>query len=459
MIQHALTDDTFQKGLKKYLISREFDSATDRDLYDALKEAVGEEGTPIAEDATLSEILDSWTLQFGFPILNVERDYMNKSAVLSQERFVYEPTIESRNQFFWIPYNYVSRNAPNFENTQPDNWLANISNYIIELDVEHIDWVIFNKQQTGYYRVNYDERNWNMIIDELKNGDLLKIHPINRAQLIDDSFNLARAGTIDYSIPFSLSVYLKKELSYPPWYAADINFRYLHKLFKGSAQYDTFRLFLLELVEKLYSGMGIDNKPDDTMLQKYSRRLAVNWACTLKHPECLAWTKTEFEGLLVDGQRLDPDLKEYVICYGVSATSWRNIWEMLIESRDQSDRSTLIDALGCLEDKDALNEIMDTTISTDEAINYRRPERNQLFTSILTRSTNGFEVTTEFLRLHYVEVQSMYNGNKTLQSFVMSIANQVTDQNQADLVSFFNDFVQIVEFFFSSQCCSFNYFV
>ena len=55
--------------------------------------------------------------------------------------------------------------------------------------------VIFNVQETGYYRVNYDKQNWELIIKQL-NEDHTKIHVINRAQIIDDAINLARSGII-----------------------------------------------------------------------------------------------------------------------------------------------------------------------------------------------------------------------------------------------------------------------
>ena len=43
-------------------------------------------------------------------------------------------------------------------------------------------WVIFNVQETGYYKVNYDEQNWNMISSQLT-SDHGAIHAINRAQV------------------------------------------------------------------------------------------------------------------------------------------------------------------------------------------------------------------------------------------------------------------------------------
>lgn len=58
-------------------------------------------------------------------------------------------------------------------------------------------WVIFNVQETGYYRVNYDAENWNLIIQQLKENHE-SIQVINRAQIIDDVLNLARAGKTDW---------------------------------------------------------------------------------------------------------------------------------------------------------------------------------------------------------------------------------------------------------------------
>lgn len=72
---------------------------------------------------------------------------------------------------------------------------------------------------TGFYRVNYDNDNWRQLVLQL-NTTHREIHVLNRAQLIDDSFNLARAGLLDYAIALDLSTYLNNEDDYIPWYAA-----------------------------------------------------------------------------------------------------------------------------------------------------------------------------------------------------------------------------------------------
>lgn len=74
--------------------------------------------------------------------------------------------------------------------------------------------------------MNYDDDNWNALIGQL-NVSHDDIHVLNRAQLIDDAFALARAGYLDYSVPLNLSKYLEKENDTVPWYSAINSFSYL----------------------------------------------------------------------------------------------------------------------------------------------------------------------------------------------------------------------------------------
>lgn len=94
----------------------------------------------------------------------------------------------------------------------------------------------------GYYRVNYDEKNWDRIIDYLNSDDYGNINRLNRAQLIDDAFNLARSGRLDYSIPFELAKYLKRETDYFPFYSYFTALNFVSLELAGSDQFDQFKV-------------------------------------------------------------------------------------------------------------------------------------------------------------------------------------------------------------------------
>ena len=92
----------------------------------------------------------------------------------------------------------------------------------MELDVNEVitDGVPFmvNVQGTGYYRVNYDDSNWNKLADVLLNSKDL-IHPLNRAQIICDTSALFETGHVSSDIRDRILSYVENETEFGPLYA------------------------------------------------------------------------------------------------------------------------------------------------------------------------------------------------------------------------------------------------
>lgn len=95
---------------------------------------------------------------------------------------------------------------------------------------------------TGIYRVRYDLENWNRLSKTLNSDKYKKIHLLNRIQLIDDSFDLAKTGDIDYRIPFSIIRYLEREMDYLPWKTALSNLAHVDKMLRFYPLYGAFRV-------------------------------------------------------------------------------------------------------------------------------------------------------------------------------------------------------------------------
>lgn len=120
-----------------------------------------------------------------------------------QERFLLVKNPDSTDTHdykWWVPLTYTSMAELDFNKTSPSRWLSpDDSSITLRSLPGEREWVIFNLQETGYFRVNYDEMNWKLLIRQLKDDHSL-IHQKNRAQLIDDALNLARAGNSIFSI-------------------------------------------------------------------------------------------------------------------------------------------------------------------------------------------------------------------------------------------------------------------
>jgi aminopeptidase N len=119
--------------------------------------------------------------------------------------------------------------SPTFDTTINyyfDNEAQELTIPINNFDLSY--WYVFNKQQLGYYRVNYDTTNWKSLSYALNSNEYSKIHIMNRVQLIDDSFALAQGGYIDLTVAYDILKYLDREDDFFPWYTC---YRYLNSLF------------------------------------------------------------------------------------------------------------------------------------------------------------------------------------------------------------------------------------
>lgn len=200
--------------------------------------------------------MDTWTLQTGFPVVNIKRSPTSKNTFrLEQERFVYvhKNRKESENLLWWIPITYTTNKHLDFQNTRPSNWIPRTKIYEIDnRTLGDADWYIFNIQQTGYYRINYDDGNWKSITKHLINLKSFKeIAPSNRAQLIDDSMNLARGGYLNYEIALNISRYLKHEDEHVPWKSAITAFNFIDSMFINDGDYHLIKvksLFFIFLI-------------------------------------------------------------------------------------------------------------------------------------------------------------------------------------------------------------------
>lgn len=140
-------------------------------------------------------------LQTGYPIVNVTRNYKNNSAEVTQHRFLKNPMqpkklMDNDNPCWWVPLSYTTEQELDFNTTEPKTWLeCNSTNQPISKEIfdlpEDDEWVIFNVQIAGLYKIRYDEHNWNLLIKQLSGPEYEKISTLNRAALINDALDLA----------------------------------------------------------------------------------------------------------------------------------------------------------------------------------------------------------------------------------------------------------------------------
>jgi aminopeptidase N len=83
MMNHILGEETLTRGLTNYLENHKFGSARQDDLWKQLTLQAHKDGS-LPQHMKVKEIMDTWTLQTGYPVVTVARNYENGSAYISQ---------------------------------------------------------------------------------------------------------------------------------------------------------------------------------------------------------------------------------------------------------------------------------------------------------------------------------------------------------------------------------------
>lgn len=160
---------------------------------------------------------------------------------------------------------------------------------VIENLPDRDQWVIFNIQLAGLYKIKYDKRNYKLIVRELNGPNFKKINSLNRAQLIDDAMDLAWSGEQDYGIALAMINYLHQEDEYIPWKSALDNLRTVNRLLMRSPLYGVFKAYIKHILEPIYEKIGglgplqTDSKRLDVVKHKV---LIATWSCRFQVSDC-----------------------------------------------------------------------------------------------------------------------------------------------------------------------------
>ncbi|KAG0718922.1 Aminopeptidase Ey [Chionoecetes opilio] len=436
MMKFFLTEATFRRGLTNYLNTRAFGNAEQDDLWDFLTRAAHQDLT-LDSDTTVKAIMDTWTLQMGYPLVKVMRNAGGTVATVTQERFLLRKdpnSTDSHAYKWWVPLSYTTQPDADFTKTAPSMWLSLADS---EVTVRSLpgssEWVIFNLQETGYYRVNYDKNNWDLLIKQLAN-DHTKIHVNNRAQLIDDSLNLARAGQLSYSLPLDLIAYLTQETDYTPWAAALDNLDHMHRMFSRTGAYGALKSYLLSLLGPLYTAVGFQDSPTDPHLQQFKRVKMLKWSCKLGHQDCVQQSVSLFKQWRMnptDKSIISPNLRSTVYCVAIAQggeEEWEFAWNQFLTSNVGSEKSKLLAALGCSKKIWILSRFLEMAFTKDSGI--RKQDAGRVFGSVALNSV-GTDLAWTFLRDQWRDITKyMGSGLFTLPRLIKGVTSSMNKELQ-----------------------------
>ncbi|XP_078666409.1 aminopeptidase Ey-like [Branchiostoma floridae x Branchiostoma belcheri] len=398
---------SYTKGIKSYLERYQFANAVQDDLWNSLTEAAQEDGRT---DVQVKEVMDTWTLQMGFPVVTVTRDYSNGRVTATQRHFLYDPEVdvpESPYNYVWqVPLTYTTQEDMNFADP-PRTWIRDKTEEF-PLSVPHTSWLIANVNQTGYFRVNYDITNWGLLTNFLNSDNFQDIPVATRSSLIDDAFNIAQSGGLSSVIALDLSRYLEREREYLPWASASGAFGYISRMMAGTDSSQHLERYVLNLALPVYNRLGWEDIGGH--LERYNRMTILSMACNFGYNGCLQNASQKFSEWRA-GRSVSPNLKGVVYCYGIAngnEDDWNFAWQKYLSTDTvASEKALLLSALACTADQYVLSRYLDWTIDSTKV------RKADALNTIVAISGNklGKTMVWNFLNQNWGYIFDSYGGS------------------------------------------------
>uniref|UniRef100_F7I501 Aminopeptidase n=1 Tax=Callithrix jacchus TaxID=9483 RepID=F7I501_CALJA len=351
MLRDFLTEEKFQKGIIHYLKKFSYRNARNDDwssLSNSCLESDFTSGgvcpsdskmtsnmlTFLGENVGVKEMMTTWTLQKGIPLLVVKQD--GCSLRLQQERFlkgVFQEDPEWRvlqERYLWhIPLTYSTSSS----NVIHRHILKSKTD-ILDLP-EKTSWVKFNVDSNGYYIVHYEGHGWDQLITQLNQNHTL-LRPKDRIGLIHDVFQLVGAGRLTLDKALDMTHYLQRETSSPALLKGLSYLELLYRMMDRSNISDVsenLKHYLLQYFKPLIDRQSWSDEGSvwDRMLHSALLKLA----CDLNHAPCIQKAAELFSQWMESSGKLNIPTDVLNIVYSVGAQTTAG-WNYLLEQYELS---------------------------------------------------------------------------------------------------------------------------
>ncbi|XP_068595934.1 aminopeptidase Ey-like [Brachionichthys hirsutus] len=399
MMSDVLSEPVFVQGLNSYLHHFAYSNTIGNDLWQHLQMAVASNNVSLP--SSVHEIMNHWVLQMGFPVVTID----TATGQVSQKHFLLDPeskvTVESPYNYKWlVPVRWMKS-----DEVQTDIWWLMEKKDVNMKMKTGASWLLANINVTGFYRVNYDLGNWERLLSQL-HSDHQVLPLINRAQLVDDAFNLARAQLISTTLALRTTSYLPMETEYMPWQSALDNLHYYDLMLDRTEVYQPMQDYMKKTVTPLFLYFKNITSDWTHVPERHTDQLsqvnAIYTACRTGVTECQDLTYIWFKQWMDNPQHnmIHPNLRSPVYCSSMAAgdeTVWEFGWSQFRNATAASETKRLMSALACTHKKPLLARYLSYTLN---ATLIRKQDATFVITSVASNRV-GHTLAWDFVREHW----------------------------------------------------------
>ncbi|CAB3239534.1 unnamed protein product [Arctia plantaginis] len=443
MFNYTLGNDTFKKGLQRFLESRKFKTFSGDDIWNALNTAALEDNK-IPKEVDIKTVAKSWINKDRLPLINVRRQYDSKTALVTQKLYLRDrphDVPEAAKMSWWVPIVVVQEDTLDLKNIKPAIWMKDNKELKVSSMPDKDKFIVVNPEEIAPYPVNYDQENWILLSNFLQSDKRQQMPELTRAKLLHDAWNLAYAGELSFATAFNMTLFLKNERHHLVW---DPVFTMIDHLGRQICQclQGKFQAYVRILLSPLYEELAKDEKEDEEPWKKNLRSFTKSFLCKAGYKPCVREAQEHYNIWM---QAKNPDegnpLANQYIC-PVFRWGTQKEWEFGLQrvinfpsSRKQSERTYLLKTLaGCPETEAKIVKILNVTMLEGNG-NFSETDMFLIF-SMLTGSSAGYTTLFHFLSNNWDVLKERYSSRTNLwDNLITSATSAFTTEEGLDLVS------------------------
>ena len=430
MLEQYLSPDAFRDGLRIYLNRHKYNNARTRDLWNALGEASGQ---PVAE------IMDTWTTQTGYPVLDVtvDRDDDGMEVGLTQRRFMYEDvlgTSESRDDRWKVPVG-----ARTASDADPVRTLMETESTTVRLKPASYgtndEWIKVNPLHTAFYRVRYPTDELQKLVAPIRSKTL---PAADRLGVQNDTYALVKAGHLPATdfLTIAEAYVAETDASVCGDLAANLNG--LDGLVATEEFYPRFQAFARSIFKPIGDHIGWDPTPNEGHRDALLRSTALSQLGHFEDEDTLAEAARRFKRYIDDPANVTPDTRAVVFAMAAKRgdrSTYDLMWDLEKAETLHEQKIRILYALCSYTQPDLLQETLERSLGSEV-----RSQDTIRGVSAVASNRHGLDIAWDFVKDNWAEFDRRYGeGGFGLMHLVSLTSMFTTEERREDVQRFFTD--------------------
>uniref|UniRef100_A0A8K9UKN9 Aminopeptidase n=1 Tax=Oncorhynchus mykiss TaxID=8022 RepID=A0A8K9UKN9_ONCMY len=454
MLRDFLTPEAFKIGIVRYLRRYSYQNTVNSHLWESLtnicqsddldegrlkddgfcSQEKAQSGAPwySGDQLDVRAIMDTWTLQEGFPLVTVE--VRGRQVRLSQERYLKTDDPSQTHGFLWqVPLTYITSSSSTVH-----RFLLKTRTDVLYLP-EEVEWVKFNVDMSGYYMVHYEGEGWRSLTSLLLTNHRA-LSSNDRASLINNAFQLVSVGKVGLDTALDLSLYLSKETDIMPVTQGLGELVPLYKLME-KRDMEGLENQMKGYIVELFRGL-IDRQTwsdEGSVSQRVLRSYLLLFGSVRNHPPCVATATHLFNKWRAsDGNMsLPSDVSLAVFAIGArDPEGWDFLFEKYRHSQHTSVKSRIKSALSISPLQHKLKRLMEQSLAGEVMKTQDLPH----VVISVSRNPKGYKLAWDFLRHNWHTLVKKFDlGSHSISGMVTGVTNQYSTREMLDEVRGFFD--------------------